>query len=69
MGENRNVYGLVVGNPEGKRKLGRLRWRWRVNIKMGLLEIGLGGLGWICLTQDRYNCRDLQNAVMNIRVP
>jgi hypothetical protein len=41
MGEKRNVCRLVVGKPEGKRPLGRLRHRWIDNIKMDLLEIGV----------------------------
>jgi hypothetical protein len=41
MGEKRNVYMLLVGKPEGKRPLGRLRRRWIDNIKMDILEIGL----------------------------
>jgi hypothetical protein len=41
MGEKRNVYRLLVGNPEGKRPLGRPRRRWTDNIKMDLLEIKL----------------------------
>jgi hypothetical protein len=49
MGEKRNVYRLLVGKPEGKRPLGRLRHRWIYNIKMDLLEIGLGGVDWIGL--------------------
>jgi hypothetical protein len=28
MGEERNVYKVLVGNPEGKRPLGRPRCRW-----------------------------------------
>jgi hypothetical protein len=39
MEEKRNVYRLLVGKPEGKRPLGRLRRRWKDNIKMNLLEI------------------------------
>jgi hypothetical protein len=45
MGEKRNVYRLLVGKPEGKRPLGRPRRRWVDNIKMDLLEIGLGQYG------------------------
>jgi hypothetical protein len=41
MGVKRNVYRLLVGKPEGKRPLGRLRHRWIDNIKMDLLEIGV----------------------------
>jgi hypothetical protein len=39
MGENRNVYRLLVGKPEGKRPLGRPRLRWMDNIMIYLLEI------------------------------
>jgi len=34
MGEMRNVYKNVVGNPEGKRPLGRPRRRRKSNIRM-----------------------------------
>jgi hypothetical protein len=54
MGEKRNVYRLLLGKPEGKRPLGRLRRRWIYNIKMDLLEMGLNVVDWICLAQDRY---------------
>jgi hypothetical protein len=36
MGEGRGVYRVLVGRPEGKRPLGRPRWRWEDNIKMDL---------------------------------
>jgi hypothetical protein len=52
MGENRNVYRLLVGKPEGKRPLGRPKRRWIDNTKMDLLEIGFGELGWIGLAQE-----------------
>jgi hypothetical protein len=32
----RGVYRVLVGKPEGKRPLGRLRHRWENNIKMDL---------------------------------
>jgi hypothetical protein len=68
-GEKRNVYRLLVGNPEGKRPLGRPRRRWINNIKIDLLEIELGVVDWVGLAQDRYRWRALVNAVMNRRVP
>jgi hypothetical protein len=68
-GEKRNVYRLLVGKPEGKRPLGRLRHRWMDNIKVDLLEIGLGVVDWIGLAQDSYRWRAVMNAVMNFRVP
>jgi hypothetical protein len=36
MGEDRDVYSVLVGKPEGKRPLGRPRRRWEDNIKMDL---------------------------------
>jgi hypothetical protein len=58
-----------VGNPEGKRPLGRPRRRWVNNIKMDLREIGLDGGDWIDLAQDMDQWRVLVKAVMNFRVP
>jgi hypothetical protein len=69
MGEKRNVYRLLVRNPEGRRPLGRSSHRWIDNIKIDLLEIGLSVVDWIGLTQDRYRWRVLVNSVMNLRVP
>jgi hypothetical protein len=39
MGEERHVYRILVGKPEGKSPLGRPRHRWVDNIKMDLREI------------------------------
>jgi hypothetical protein len=39
MGEGRGAYRLLVGRPEGRRPLGRLRRRWEDNIKMDLQEV------------------------------
>jgi hypothetical protein len=36
MGERRRVYRVLVGKPEEKRPLGRLRRRWEDNIKADL---------------------------------
>jgi hypothetical protein len=52
-GENRNAYRILVGKPEGKRPLGGPRHRWVDNTKIDLRCIGLGGMGWIDLAQDR----------------
>jgi hypothetical protein len=66
MGENRNAYRLLVGKPEGKRPLGRPRCRLADNIKMDLVEEGLGSVDWIGLAQDRDEQRALLNVVMNL---
>jgi hypothetical protein len=69
MGEKRNAFRIFVGNPEGKRTLGRPRRRWVNNIKIDLREIGGDGGDWIDLSQDRDQSRALVRAVMNLRFP
>jgi len=69
MGERRRVYRVLVGTPEGKRPLGRLRRRWEDHIKMDLQEVGCGSMDWIELAVDRDRWRALVNAVMNLWVP
>jgi hypothetical protein len=58
-GEKWNAYRILVGKPEGKRPLGRLRSRWADNIKMDLREIGWYGIDWIDMAQDRDQWRVL----------
>jgi hypothetical protein len=43
MVDERKVYKVLVGKPEGKRPLGRPRRRWEGGIRMDLREIGWGG--------------------------
>jgi hypothetical protein len=68
MAEERKVYKILVGKPEGKRPLGRPRRRWEDGIRMDLREIGLVGVDWIRLAQDRDRWRAVVSAVMNLRV-
>ena len=58
-----------MGKPEGKSPLGRPRRRWEDDIKIGLQEVGCGGMDWIDVAEDRYRWRALVNVVMNFRVP
>jgi hypothetical protein len=58
----------LVGNPKGKRLLGRPRHRWVDNIRMDLLELGWGDVDWIGLAQDRNRWRALVNSVLNLWV-
>jgi len=69
MGERGGLYRVLVGKLEGKRPLGRPRLRLEDNIKMNFQEMGIGGVEWIELAEDRDRWRALLNAVMNLRVP
>jgi hypothetical protein len=39
VGESTGAYSILVGKPEGKRKLGIPRRKWKHNIKMDFQEI------------------------------
>jgi hypothetical protein len=59
----------VIGRkPKGKETTRNTKTMWIDNIKMDHLDIGLGGVDWIGLAQDRYRWRALVNAVMDFRV-
>jgi hypothetical protein len=68
-GEEKAVWRVLVGKPEGKSPLGRPKRRWEDNIRIDLQEVGCGGMEWIGLAQDRERWRGLVNVVMNLRVP
>jgi hypothetical protein len=68
MGEERKVYKVLVGKPEGKRPPGRKRRILEDGIRMDLGEIGLRSVDWIRLAQDRDRWRAVVSAVMNFRV-
>jgi len=68
MGEERGVYRVLVGKPEGRRPLGRPRHRWVDSIRMDLQEVGCGYMDWIGLAQYRDRWWTLVNAVMNLRI-
>ena len=69
MGEDRGVYRVLVGKPQGRRPMGRPRRRWEDNIRMHLRQVGCGCVDWMELAQDRNRWRALLSAVMNPRVP
>jgi len=68
MGEERGVYRVLVGKPEGKTPLGRRRHRRVDNIRTDLQEVGCGYMNWIGLAQDRDRWRTLMSAVMKLSV-
>jgi hypothetical protein len=53
MGAKRNAFRILLGKPEEKRPLWKLRRRWVDNVKMDLREIGWGVMDWIDVAQDR----------------
>ena len=57
MGEEKGVYRVLVGKPEGNRPLGRPRRRWVDNIRTDLQEVRYGYMDWIALAQDRDGWR------------
>jgi hypothetical protein len=68
MGEEMNMYRVLMGKPEGKRPLGRPRCRWENGIRMDVRETGWGSVDWIQLAQVRDRWRALVNTVMNLWV-
>jgi hypothetical protein len=64
MCDRRAAYRVLAGRP-----LGRLRHRWEDNIKMGLQEVGWGGMDWIDMAQDRDRWWAVVNVVLNVWVP
>jgi hypothetical protein len=60
---------MLVGKPEGKRPLGRLRRRRVDHIKMDFRDIGWDNMHWIDLAEDRDQWEDLVSTIMNLRVP
>jgi hypothetical protein len=68
MGEERKVYKILLGKPEGKSPLERPRGRGKDGIRMDLKDIAWGSVDWIQLAQDRGRWRALANTAMNLRV-
>jgi len=68
VGQERELYRVLVGKPEGRRPLRRPRRRWADNIRTDLQELGCGYTDWIGLAQVTDRWRTLLSAVMNLGV-
>jgi hypothetical protein len=67
MGEERNVYRVLMGKPEGKRPLERQGVDGRMGSEWILGRLA-GSVDWIQLAQDRDRWWAVVNTVMNLRV-
>jgi hypothetical protein len=67
MREERKLYKVLVGKPEGKRPLERLRCRCEDGIRVDLREIGWEDVEWVQLVQDSGHWQAAVNVVMNLR--
>jgi hypothetical protein len=68
MGDERKVYKVLVGKPEGKRPLGRPRRRWEDGVRMDVREIGLRVCGLDSTVSGQGLWRAVVSAVMNVQV-
>ena len=69
MGDRRGAYTVLVGRPDGRRRLGRQRRTWENNIKMDISEVEWGGMDRIVLAQHLDRWWTFVNAVMSLHVP
>jgi len=53
LGKRRCAYRVLGEKPDGKTPPERPRHRWEYTIKIDVNEVGLRGMGWIDLAQDR----------------
>jgi hypothetical protein len=60
--------GLRWGDLGSENIWKRPRRSWENDIKMGLQEVGWGGMDWIDLAQDKDRWRVLVNAGLDLRV-
>jgi hypothetical protein len=68
-GGRERVRKVLVGKPEGKRPLGRLKGSWDANFNMVHQELECDCWECIELAQDRDRWRALVSTVMNLRIP
>ena len=68
MGDRRSEYRVLMVRPDGRRPVGRPRYRREDTVKVDLQEVGWGGSDWIALAPDRGRWGALVIAVIKFRV-
>jgi hypothetical protein len=68
-GERRGAWRVLVGKPEGEKKIINPTRKLQDNIQTDLKEIRWYGVRWVDMAQDRDRWRTLVVTVMNHRVP
>jgi hypothetical protein len=68
MGERRGPHKDLVRKPEGKDHLVHPGVDWRIILRW-IFGIGIGGMDWIDLAEERDRRQVLVNAVINLAVP
>ena len=66
MGVARGAYRVLVGRTEEKKPPGKPERRRNYNIKMGLQDIGWGGVDWMAQHRDKWRAH--VNVLMNHKV-
>jgi hypothetical protein len=61
--------GFWLGGPKGRDHWEDLGVGGKITLKSHLGDIGIDGVNWIRLAQDRVCWRDFVNTVMSLRVP
>jgi hypothetical protein len=65
LGDRRSAYRILVGRPEGKRRLGKPKREWDDNIKMNYQNVGWGSLDWPVLAQDIKGSQTMSPLIFN----
>jgi hypothetical protein len=68
-GGEEHTHRVLVGTPEGKSPLDRLRRRWEDNIEVGTKEVGWESVDWTHLAQDGAVRPAVVSAVINLQLP
>jgi hypothetical protein len=66
IGEERKLYKILVGKPEGKIPVGRPKHRWEDGIRMDITRLA-GGVDCIRLAQDRDRWQAVSNGMMKLQ--